>query len=117
MPGPGAAAATPIDSFTVSVADLPIATGALRARQLLAQPRVQVASVVKAGEKIGEAAAQQPRAVDRVLDAERRDEPEVRQEIARQLLRETQRIAAREHQHPVERLVTPQRDQRETAGA
>src|SRR5438045_8099416 len=71
--------------------------GALRARQLLAQPRVQVASVVKAGEKIGEAAAQQPRAVDRVLDAQRRDEPEVRQEIARQLLRETERVGAREH--------------------
>ena len=91
--------------------------GALRARQLLAQPRVQVASVVKAGEKIGEAAAQQPRAVDRVLDAERRDEPEVRQEIARQLLGEAERVGAREHQHPVELLVTPQRDQRETAGA
>ena len=49
MPGPGAAAATPIDSVTVSVADLPIATGTLRTacstRPATFSPSVIAASV------------------------------------------------------------------------
>ena len=75
---------------------------ALRAGQLLAQPRVQVTAVVEAGEEVSETAAQQARAVDRVLDADRGHESQVREEVARQLRGEALRIAAGEHQHAIE---------------
>ncbi len=88
-------------------------SGALRPRQLFAQARLQVAPIMETGEEIGEAAAQQARAIDGVLDADRRHQPQVRQEITRQLLGEAQRVDAGEHQHAVELLVTPQRDERE----
>ena len=90
--------------------------GALGARQLLAQARVQVAAVVEAGEEVGQPAAHQARAVHRVLDADGGDHAQVREEVARQLAREAERIQAREHQHPVELLVAAQRDERQAPG-
>ena len=89
---------------------------ALRARQLLAQPRVQVAAVVETGEEVGKAAARQARAVDAVLDADGGHQPQVREEVARQLAGEADRVGAREHQHPVELLAAPQRDERQAPG-
>src|SRR5579862_36484 len=76
---------------------------------------MQITAVMKAGEEIGQAAAQQPRAVHRVLDAYRRHQPQVREEIARQVLGKAKRVAAREHQHSLEPSLAAQRNQREAA--
>src|SRR6202042_3672502 len=79
----------------------------------LFQARVQVAAFVEAGEEVSESAAQQARAVNGVLDADRRHQSQVREEVARQILAETERIAAGEYQHALQLLVAAQRDERE----
>ena len=59
--------------------------GAFGARQLLAQPVVEIAPVVPAGEEIGDAAAHQARAIDRVFQADRHDHAQVREKIRSQV--------------------------------
>ena len=59
---------------------------ALAARELLVQTRLQVTSVVPTREHIREPAADQPRAVHRVLEGERGDHGEVMEEIRREVL-------------------------------
>ncbi len=59
--------------------------GALGARQLLAQPVVEVAPVVPAGEEIGDAAAHQARTIHGVFQADRDDDTEVREKIRGQV--------------------------------
>ena len=70
---------------------------------------------MEAGEEIREAAAQEPRAIRGVLQAQRGDEAEVREKIARQLGVEAERIGAGEHEHAIELLVPAQRNQRKAA--
>ena len=60
--------------------------GAFGARQFLAQPVVEVAPVVPAGEEVRDTAAQQARAIDGVLEADRDDDAEVREKIRRQIV-------------------------------
>ena len=60
--------------------------GTFGARQLFAQPVVEVAPVVPAGEEVGDPAAQQARAVHRVFEADGDDDAQVRQEIRRQVV-------------------------------
>ncbi len=90
---------------------------ALCASQLLTQARLQIAPVMKARQKIGEAASNQSCAVYGVLDADRSDHAQVCEEISRQLAIEAHRIQAVEHEHAIELLIAPQRNQREAAGA
>ena len=54
---------------------------ALAARDLLAQPRLQVARGIPARERIGEAAAQQPRAIDEPVHARRQHGRDVREQV------------------------------------
>ena len=89
--------------------------GALGARQFLAQPIVEIAAVVPAGEEIRDAAAHQARAIDRVFQADRDDHAQVREEIRRQVAGEALRIAAAESHDADGAVVARQRDQRDAA--
>ena len=68
----------------------------LRARQFLFQALLQVAPVVPAGQEIGDSGAQQPRAVDRIFDADGGDRAQMREKIRAMMARESRRIAAAE---------------------
>jgi hypothetical protein len=91
--------------------------GALGARQLLAQPRLQITPVMKAGQEVREATAHEPRAVDGILDANGGDHTEMREEIAGEICREAARVGAEEYQHAVELLLAVERDDGEAAAA
>ena len=89
--------------------------GAFGARELLAQAIVEIAPVVPAGQEVRDAAAHQPRAIHRVLQADRDDDAQVREKIRRQIAGETLRIAAAERDHADRAVVARQRDQRDAA--
>ncbi len=83
----------------------------LRPCQLLTQARIQIAPVVEAGEKVSEAAAHEPRAIRRVLEAQGCNMAEVGQEIAREVRVEAERVGAREQQYAFQLVRVPQRNQ------
>ena len=89
----------------------------LRARQLLLQARIQIAAVVPAGEEVREPAAHQARAIDRVLDRERSDDAEMREEIGRKVPREALLVGAAEIEAALQPVLAPQRNQRDAANA
>ena len=89
----------------------------LRARQLLLEAGIEITAVVPAGEEIREAAADQARAVDRVLDRERGDDAEVREKIGCEVTREAALVAAAEVQAPLQSILAAQRNQRDAADA
>ncbi len=62
-------------------------------------------------EEIRKSTAQQSCAIDRVLQANSRDDAEVRQEVGGQLAREAKWVGTGEHQNAVERVVAPQGNQ------
>src|ERR1700758_2574351 len=72
---------------------------------------MQITTVVKTGEEVGQSAARQASAVHRILDADCRHQAEVSEEIARQVLGEAKRVAAREHQYALEPGLAAQRNQ------
>ncbi len=80
------------------------------ASQLLVQPHLEVPAVVPAGQYVGKTAAQQPRPVDGVIDAGRRDDPEVCEKIDSVLARVSLRISAAEVDAADQPLVPCQRD-------
>ena len=86
------------------------ATQALRACELFAQPRLQIAAVVKPGEKIGKAAAQQARAVNPVFQTYRAHEPKMREKIGSKLRSKARFVGAAEHQHAFDRIVLTHRN-------
>ena len=67
---------------------------AMAARELLAQSRLQVASVVPAGQDVGKPAAHEPRAVNRVLQAKSGDYGQVMQKIRCEMIGEATRLGA-----------------------
>src|SRR5580692_10231385 len=72
---------------------------------------------MKPCEEISETATNQARAVNGVLDTNRCDDAQVREEVTGELAIETHRVEATEHEYAVELLVTPQGNQREAARA
>src|ERR1700675_3479326 len=71
---------------------------ALRTRQFLLQSLLQVASIVPARQEVRNAGAQQPRTIDRILDAYRSDRAQMRQKFRAVMAREARQIAAAETQ-------------------
>ena len=87
---------------------------ALRARQFFFQALLQVAPIVPAGEEIGDAGAQQPRAVHGVFDANGRHRAQVREKIRAVMARKARCIAAAEAQCAGRAVFARQRHERGT---
>src|SRR5690606_6680810 len=82
------------------------------ARELLAEAAREVAAIVPTRQRIREAAANEPRLVDGVLDREGRDRREVLEKIGRVLFREAIGAIAAHVEAADERLAAQQRQQR-----
>src|SRR6266851_2783253 len=70
----------------------------LRARQIFLESFLQIAPIVPTRQEIGDARAQQARAIDRILDAHGGDRAQVREKIRSVMTREARGIAAAEAQ-------------------
>ncbi len=72
---------------------------------------------MEAGEKIRKTAAHQARAIDGILEADGRDDAQMRHVVAGEVRREALRIARPEHQHAIQVVTAAQRYQCQTGEA